>query len=145
METIENNTKLFTSEEVEQIQNELNDKYLRLLAEFDNFKKRSHKEKEEVKKQTKVAMLSSVLDIDSDLQLASKKSNDSGLKLIISKLDKFLSGHGIESIQTDHYDENLHEVISIVEIGEEKIVDVISKGYTLEGKPFRFPKIILGR
>jgi hypothetical protein len=55
-----------------------------------------------------------------------------------------LKNHGIEPIQTETYDEDLHEVISILKIGESKIVDVVNKGYTLDGKPFRYPKIILG-
>jgi molecular chaperone GrpE (heat shock protein) len=73
------------------------------------------------------------------------RKDDEGLVLIISKLEKFLNTQGIETIQTDTYDEDIHEVISVIEIGEEKIVDVVSKGYSLNGKPFRFPKIILGR
>jgi len=143
LETFE--MKTYSEEEVNQIKNELNDKYLRLLAEFDNYKKRVQKEKEEIKSNTQVSMLSSILDMDNDLSIALKNSNDEGLKLIISKIEKFLQNHGIEPIQTETYDSDLHEVISILEVGEEKIVDVVSKGYSLNGKPFRYPKIILGR
>lgn len=125
---------------------ESNDRYLRLFAEFENYKKRVQKEKEEIKMSTKTSMISSILELDSDLSLAVKsRKNDEGLNLIMSKLEKFLSNQGIETIQTDIYDEDIHEVISVLEIGEEKIVDVVSKGYSLNGKPFRFPKIILGR
>ena len=125
---------------------ESNDRYLRLFAEFENYKKRVQKEKEEIKMSTKTSMISSILELDSDLSLAMKsRRDDEGLNLIMSKLEKFLNNQGIETIQTDTYDEDLHEVISVVEIGEEKIVDVVSKGYSLNGKPFRFPKIILGR
>ena len=125
---------------------ESNDRYLRLFAEFENYKKRVQKEKEEIKMSTKTSMISSILELDSDLSLAMKsRKNDEGLNLIMSKLEKFLSNQGIETIQTDIYDEDIHEVISVLEIGEEKIVDVVSKGYSLNGKPFRFPKIILGR
>ena len=70
---------------------------------------------------------------------------DKGLLLIAQKLETFLKGHAIETIQTDTYDENLHEVISVLETGENKIVDVVTKGYSLNGKPFRYPKIVLGR
>jgi molecular chaperone GrpE (heat shock protein) len=85
--------------------------------------------------------------MDSDLALAKKniKEENEGLNLILSKFDNFLKSLGVESIQTETYDSDLHEVISVVEIGEEKIVDVISKGYTIGGKPFRYPKIILGK
>ena len=91
-------------------------------------------------------MLTSILDLDSDLSIAVKSSKDpEGLRLIMSKLEKFLSNQGVESIQTETYDSDLHEVISVMEIGEEKIIDVVSKGYTLNGNPFRYPKIILGK
>jgi len=134
---MELNAKLIESE----------DKYVRLYAEFDNFKRRSAKDKEEVKIATKTSMLSAILDLDSDLSIAMKnnKGDNEGLKLIMSKLEKFLNNQGVESIQTETYDSDLHEVISVLDIGEESIIDVVSKGYTLNGKPFRFPKIILGK
>jgi len=126
---------------------ESEDKYVRLFAEFENYKKRTQKDKEDIKITTKTSMLSAILDLDSDLSIAMKnsKGDTEGLKLIMSKLEKFLNNQGVESIQTESYDSDLHEVISVLDIGEEAIVDVVSKGYTLNGKPFRFPKIILGR
>ena len=136
----------YTLEEVNQIKTDLNDKYLRLFAEFDNYKRRVAKEKDDLRVNTKTMMLTAILDLDSDLSIAVKSSKDQdGLKLIMSKLEKFLNNQGVESIQTDTYDADLHEVISILEIGEEKIVDVVTKGYKLNDKPFRFPKIILGK
>lgn len=125
------------------------DKYVRLYAEFDNYKRRVVKEKEELATNTKVKMLTSILDMDNDLTFAIKSiKNDeakSGLELISTKLQNFLKSHGIEEIQTEKYDEELHEVISVMEIGENKVIDVVSKGYSLNGKPFRYPKIILGK
>lgn len=141
------NKEVFTLEEVEQIKSESNEKYLRLFAEFENYKKRTQKEKEDIKLNTKTSMLSSILDLDSDLAIALKndKSDNQGLKLIMSKLERFLNSQGVESIQTETYDVDNHEVISVMDIGEEKIIDVVSKGYTINGKPFRYPKIILGK
>lgn len=121
------------------------DSNLRLAAEFENYKKRVAKEKEDLVNNTKVKMLTAILDMDSDISIAMKSIEDEGVKLIASKLDKFLKDQGIESIQTETYDSELHEVISVIEVGEQKVVDVISKGYTLNGKPFRYPKIILGK
>jgi molecular chaperone GrpE len=123
------------------------DKFLRLAAEFENYKKRVKKEKEDLVLSTKTKVLSSVLDMDSEINLAinSMKVEDEGLLLIAQKLENYLKSQGIESIQTDLYDEELHEVISVINIGEHKIVDVVSKGYTLDGKPFRYPKIVLGK
>ena len=137
----------YSSEDVEKIKKEHEEKYLRLLAEFDNFKKRVYKEKEDIRINTKTQMLSSILDMDSDLAIAKKniKEENEGLNLILSKFETFLKSQDIETIQTDKYDSELHEVISVLEIDEEKIVDVISKGYTIGGKPFRYPKIILGK
>lgn len=147
METKEQEEKSFyTAEEVNKIKSEVNDNYLRLAAEFDNYKRRTQREKDEIRSTTKTMMLSSILDLDSDLAIAVKQDNqNSGLKLMMNKITKFLTNQGVESIQTDTYDPDLHEVISVLEIGEEKIVDVVSKGYTLNNKPFRFPKIILGK
>ena len=68
-----------------------------------------------------------------------------GMNLILSKLEYFLKSQGVETIQTEIYDEDLHEVISIVPSDGEKVFNVVSKGYTLNGKPFRYPKIILGK
>lgn len=128
---------------------ESEEKYLRLYAEFDNYKRRVSKEKEEILTNTKIKMLTSILDMDNDLSFAIKsvkgEEAKSGLNLISVKLQNFLKSHGIEEIQTEKYDEELHEVISVMEIGESKIIDVASKGYSLNGKPFRYPKIILGK
>lgn len=122
------------------------DSYLRLFAEFDNYKKRVSKEKEDLVSNTKVKMLQSILDMDNDLHFALKNSSDdSGVQLIAQKIETFLKSQGIETIQTEEYDEDLHEVISVLEVGESKIIDVASKGYTLNGKPFRYPKIVLGK
>jgi molecular chaperone GrpE len=143
---IEKEKSFYTIEEVKQIQNASEEKYLRLAAEFDNYKRRIQREKDEIRSTTKTMMLSAILDLDSDLSIAVKQDKqNSGLNLMINKITKFLSQQGVESIQTETYDPDLHEVISILEIGEEKVVDVVSKGYTLNDKPFRFPKIILGK
>ena len=127
---------------------ESEDKYLRLAADFENYKKRVQKEKEDLVSNTKIKMLQSILDMDNDLNFATKSSTEevgNGIKLIMSKLDTFLKNQGLETIQTETYDSELHEVISVIPMDEVKVVDVVSKGYTLNGKPFRYPKIILGK
>jgi molecular chaperone GrpE len=135
-------------EELENSFLEQKNKYLYLAAEYDNYKKRVKKEKEEIIFNTKISMLDSILEIDNDLNIAIKnikdKSAKNGVKLIISKLEKFLNTQGIESIQTDTYDANIHEVISILKDDSNKIVDVVNKGYTLNGITFKHPKVILG-
>ena len=145
---LEDNPRAHVSVLEEQLKDEKN-KYLLLYADFENYKRRVHKEKEELKNNTKVSMITSILDMDNDIELAIKNIKDDsardGVKLIASKVQNFLKTQGIEPIQTETYDEDLHEVISVLEIGETKIVDVVSKGYTLNEKPFRFPKIVLGK
>jgi len=145
---LEDNPRAHVSVLEEQLKEEKN-KYLLLYADFENYKRRVYKEKEELKNNTKVSMITSILDMDNDIELAIKNIKDDsakdGVKLIASKVQNFLKTQGIEPIQTETYDEDLHEVISVLEIGETKIVDVVSKGYTLNEKPFRFPKIVLGK
>ena len=125
------------------------DKYVRLYAEFDNYKKRVFKDKEEIRFNTKVSMVTPILDLDNDISIAIKNIKDEsakeGVQLIANKLENFLKSQGIESIQTETYDEDLHEVISVLETGESKILDVVSKGYMLNGKAFRHPKIVLSK
>ena len=140
---------LLKHQELETKLTESEDKYVRLYADFETYKRRVSKEKEEIKNNTKVSMISSILDMDNDLSIALKNIKDetakSGVKLIAQKLETFLKSHNIEVIQTEKYDDELHEVIQVMEIGESKVIDVASKGYSLNGKPFRFPKIILGK
>jgi len=128
---------------------ESEEKYLRLYSDFENYKKRVQREKEELVFKTKSEMLSSILDIDNDITIALKNINDEetkyGVTLITKKIEMFLNNNNIETIQTEVYDIDLHDVVSILEIGESKIIDVINKGYTLNGKVIRYPKIILGK
>jgi len=140
---------LVKHKEIEEKLAESEKKYLLLYSDFENYKKRVTKEKEDLVANTKVKTLTSILDMYNDLTYAIKslKSDEakSGFELISTKLQNFLKAQGIEEIQTETYDEDLHEVISVMEIGESKIIDVVSKGYSLNGKPFRYPKIIIGK
>lgn len=143
----EKNVEISQEDLLKQKLEESEKKYLLLYADFENYKKRVVKEKEELITNTKVRLLQSILDMDNDLSFAVKSSTEvsEGVKLIVSKLDTFLKSQGVEAIQTETYDEELHEVISVLPMDDTKIVDVVSKGYTLNGKPFRYPKIILGK
>jgi molecular chaperone GrpE len=142
----EKEKSFYTLEEVKKIESGATENYLRLAAEFENYKRRTKKEKDDLILNTKTKMLGSILDLDSDLSIAVKQEKDNqGLKLMQSKIETFLNNQGVRSIQTESYDSDLHEVISVLEVGEEKIIDVISKGYTLNDQPFRYPIIILGK
>lgn len=128
---------------------EAEEKYVRLYAEFENYKRRVQREKEEIKFNTKVGMVTPILDMDNDVAIAIKNIKDEsareGVQLIAQKLENFLKSQGIESIQTETYDDELHEVISVVPTGKTEVIDVVSKGYMLNGKPFRHPKIVIGQ
>lgn len=122
------------------------DAYMRLYAEFENYKKRAQKEREDLVMDTKIKMLNSIMDVSNDLDIAKKSVSDSeGINIILNKINNFLKSQGIEEIQTNDYDPDIHEVVSILNTGEQKIVDVVSKGYSINGKPFRYPKIILSK
>jgi molecular chaperone GrpE len=128
---------------------EAEDKYVRLYAEFENYKRRVQKDKEEIRFNTKVNMVSPILDMDNDVAIAIKNIKDEsakeGVQLIAQKLENFLKSQGIETIQTETYDDELHEVISVIPTGKPGVVDVVSKGYSLNGKPFRHPKIVISQ
>jgi molecular chaperone GrpE len=121
------------------------EKCLSMAAEFDNFRKRVAKEKEELVLKTKTSMIEPILQIDNDIAIAAKYSTDSGIKLIVSKLETFLQSQGIQTIQTQTYDENIHEVISVVEFEDKGIVDVVSKGYSIGDKIIKYPQVVLSK
>ena len=133
----------------EMVETDWKDMYLRMYADFDNYKKRIVKEKDDLRRNTKMETLSSVLELDNDLHLAIKMIKDekslSAITIITDKLQKYLKSHGIEEVQTHTYDEDLHEVVSVLTTGETKVVDVVSKGYTMNGVIVKYPKIILSK
>ena len=144
--TVEKPIKKSSKPKKDVVEEDWKDKYYRLYADFDNYKRRAQKEKEDLILDTKTKSLSTILDLDNDLYIAKKNMPDSeGLNLILNKVHTSLKSQGIEEIQTDEYDSDLHEVISIIETGESKIIDIVSKGYKINGKPFRYPKIILSK
>jgi len=123
---------------------DFNDKYLRVYAEFENYKKRVNKEKSDLVIDTKFKTISSILDLNDDLNYAKMSLGDNeGLNLLIDKFNNFLNSLNIEEIQTNNYDSDIHEVISVFEHGK-VIIEVISKGYMIDGKIVRYPKVILG-
>lgn len=138
-----------TSESTQEVERDWKDMYIRLYADFDNFKKRIIKEKEELKRNTKMESLSSVLELDNDLHLAIKVIKDKkslqNIKIITDKLKTFLEKNGVEEMQTDTYDPDMHEVISVLNTGTESIVDVVSKGYKINGVVFKYPKVIISK
>ena len=135
------------------------DKYLRLFAEFENFKKRTTKERIELFKTAGQEVISSLLPILDDLERAISQfeKHDTleeiqGFVLINNKLNGILKSSGLE-ISTvnigDVFDAEIHEAITQIPAPEEaqkgKIIDVVEKGYQLGEKIIRYPKVVVGK
>ncbi|MCK0131497.1 nucleotide exchange factor GrpE [Flavobacteriaceae bacterium F08102] len=135
------------------------DKFLRLFAEFENYKKRTSKERLELFKTANQELMTVLLPIldDFDRGLTEiKKAKDKGLlkgmELINSKLRNTLQQQGLKEMEVkegDDFDADIHEAISQVPAPSPKlkgkIVDVTEKGYTLGDKIIRFPKVVIGQ
>lgn len=138
--------------------NELNDKYLRLFSEFDNFKRRTAKEKLDLAKTASEGVLKDLLTVLDDFDRANdsfEKATDvaalkEGVDLIYSKLFKTLESKGLKPMESLHteFDADLHEALTNIPAPEEnlkgKVVDVIEKGYTLNDKIIRYAKVVVG-
>ena len=147
---------------VEKTQAELEeqkDKYIRLFAEFDNYKRRSAKERIELIQTAGKEVITSLLDVLDDSERAEKQlqtSNDleqikKGIELVFGKLRSTLQAKGLkamESINTD-FDVEKHEAITEIPVPTEKlkdkVVDEVQKGYYLNDKIIRFAKVVVGK
>jgi len=126
------------------------DRWIRSVAEFENYKKRIERERSELSGTARRALssINYLLELENDLWQAQKTLTEeqySGIKLIHEKIQKNLSSIGIEEIQTESYDPDLHEVIAMNESGKDKIETVFSKGWTMDGKPLKYPQVILNK
>ena len=136
----------------------MNEKYLRLSAEFDNYRKRTVKEKAELIKSAGEDLLSRILPVVDNFEraLASiEKSDDvaalrQGVELIYNSFRDFLAQNGVKEIECMHADFNTDEQEAVTKIPapsdelKGKVVDCIQKGYTLHGKVMRFAKVVVG-
>ena len=138
---------------------ELKEKYLRLMAEFENFKKRTSRERLELITTAGKDIIVSFLDVVDDCDRAEKildtetdlEKQKAGIRLIFNKFRIILQNKGViamESLGTN-FDTEKHEAITEIEVNDEtqkgKIVDVISKGYLMNTKIIRFAKVIVGK
>ena len=146
------------TEKLNETVKELNDKYLRLFAEFDNFKKRTAREKNEMMLTAGKEIIISLLGVLDDCDRAEKQlkaSTDNSLEmegtfLVFNKLRSILQQKGLspmESISFD-FDVEKHEAITELEVNEElkgKVIDELEKGYYLNNKLIRFAKVVVGK
>lgn len=151
-------TEQQTMENLQQEYNELNDSYLRLHAEFDNFRKRTLKEKTDLIKSGGERVLLDIITLVDDFERALEalhKTDDreallEGMDLIYSKFITFLKQHGVNEIDAigQPFDADNFEAVTTIPATEESmkgvVVDCIQKGYRLNDKVIRFPKVIVG-
>ncbi len=137
---------------------ELNDKYLRLFSEFDNFRKRTIKERLELTKIASQDLIISMLPVVDDFERAMQafentKENESlkeGVNLIYNKFKSTLNSKGVECMESKgkDFDTDYHEALTQIPAPSKdlkgKVVDVIEKGYTMNGEVIRFAKVVVG-
>ena len=146
--------------EVEKLKSDLEEqkeKYLRLMAEFENYKRRTHTEKIETIQTAGKEVIKSLLPILDDLERSEKLTSEAtdlekvieGNKLIFNKLRTTLEQKGLKPMDVLHtpFDVDTQEAITQVSAGEElqgKVVDELEKGYYLNDKILRFAKVVVG-
>lgn len=138
---------------------EMKDKYLRLYAEFDNYRKRTMREREELIKTAAESAIKSVLSTLDDLERAikaAKSSNEEstileGIMLIYEKMFKTLEQQGLKVMDSDGQDFNpdLHEALTKIPVPSDdlkgKVIETIEKGYYLRDKIIRYAKVVVGQ
>lgn len=151
-----------SSDEVEKLKADLEKEkkeYLFLMAEFDNFRKRTLKEKSDLIKNAAESTFKGLLPIVDDMERALKASADTedaaglreGMELIYKKLKKYMEQNGVKEMDAEdrEFDADRHEAISAVPVPDEsqkgKILDTIEKGYTINDKVLRHAKVVVGQ
>ncbi len=137
----------------------MKDKYLRQVAEFDNYRKRTMREKAELILNGGEKVLAALLPVLDDLERAAdnmEKSDDvqtlkEGVALILDKLGKTLAAQGLKKMDTDgkEFDTDFHEAIALVPAADEAqknhVIDCVQAGYTLNEKVLRHAKVVVGQ
>ena len=153
--------RIQTEEQLEKAEVELldlKDRHMRLQAEFDNYRKRTMKERMELLKTANESLLISLLPVVDDFNRANQTLDEDeeespvkeGIKLIYTKFQDFLKQNGIKEIEAkgQAFDTDLHEAITKIPAPTKalkgKIVDVVQKGYYLNDKVIRFAKVVIG-
>ncbi len=148
-----------TEEEVlQQKLAEAKDQYLRLFAEFDNYRKRTNKEKSDLLNYASEDLVTQLLPVLDDFSRALQSMNDAqdigavkeGVTLISQKLTSLLEQKGLSGIEAkgNDFDTDFHEAVTSIAAGEEmkgKVVDEIQKGYLYKDKVIRFSKVVVGQ
>lgn len=137
---------------------ELNEKYLRLYSEYDNFRKRTAKEKIELMQTAGEDVFKAILPVIDDFERAIKSNTETtdikavndGVNLIYNKFKNSLSAKGLQEMKSvgEPFNADIYEAITNVPAPSEdmkgKVIDELEKGYTLNGKIIRFAKVVIG-
>lgn len=137
---------------------EMQDKYIRLSAEFDNYRKRTLREKMDLSKYAGENLLLGIIPLMDDFERARTHMDSTtdcgalrdGIELIYGKFSDFLKQNGVKEIESlnSNFNVDLHEAVAKVPVEEEnrkgKVIDVVQKGYYLQDKVLRFSKVIVG-
>ena len=128
---------------------ELEDKNLRMMAEFDNYRRRTNKEKLELMATAGERIFKEMLPLVDDFERALAVIDDEGVKLIYQKFIAFLDKNDVHAIETEGVDFNTdeHEAVTTFAAGEDKkgkVIDCTQKGYKLGEKVIRFAKVVVG-
>ena len=128
---------------------ELEDKNLRMMAEFDNFRRRTNKEKLELMETAGERIFKEMLPLVDDFERALAVIDDEGVRLIYQKFIAFLDKNNVHPIETEGVDFNTdeHEAVTTFAAGEDqkgKVIDCTQKGYKLGDKVIRFAKVVVG-
>jgi len=137
---------------------EMQDKYIRLSAEFDNYRKRTLREKMDLSKYAEENVLLKIIPLMDDFERALQHIDSSeamipvknGIELIYNKFSEFLRQSGIKEIESldSNFNVDLHEAVAKVPVEEKekkgKVMDVVLKGYYLHDKILRFAKVVVG-
>lgn len=150
-------TQTPTTEELEARIAELEDKNLRMMAEFDNYRRRTNKEKLDLMATAGESIFKEMLPLIDDFERATEAMNKTddieavreGIRLIQQKFISFLDKQGVHAIETEGVDFNTdeHEAVTTFAAGEEqkgKVIDCTQRGYKLGDKVIRFAKVVVG-
>ena len=143
--------------ELNEIVNNEKDKYVRLFAEFENYKRRTAKERIDLFKTAGKEVLSSLIPVVEDFKRAlnqedPKQEDTEGIKLIYNKLTETLKNQGLDELEVkigDSFDSEIHEAISQIPAQNDdqkgKIIDIIEGGHILGGQVIKFPKVVVAQ
>jgi len=139
--------------------NELNDKYIRIHAEFDNYRKRTNKEKVDIISSANAGLMRDLLSVMDDLHRAQTNNQEAvdidsvkeGFNLIFHKLNSVLEAKGLKEMKAEGevFDSEIHEAIANIPAPSKKqkgkVIEAVEKGYYLNEKVIRYAKVVVGQ